>query len=162
MGHSLEARMGAHCGRQEASVIAIFVLRKAYPCTSVQNILVHGTGGLNIDQTRVGDETMVECRATPSGSGCYAWNREKGNRPEIGDPSTYHGRYPSNLMYVFESGVGDAFPDAGGGMGVRGIGSSTVYGGGKGYVNALPITGQSIGYGDSGSAHRFFQPVRVS
>src|SRR5699024_4478248 len=45
--------------------------------------------------------------------------------------------------------------NAGGGFGVRGKGGST-YANGQGFANTLAETGQTVGYGDSGGASRFF------
>jgi site-specific DNA-methyltransferase (adenine-specific) len=50
------------------------------------------------------------------------------------------------------------FPQAGGGFGKRGA-SSSIYGGGKGFTDA---TGETIGFGDSGSAARFFYCAKAS
>jgi site-specific DNA-methyltransferase (adenine-specific) len=54
------------------------------------------------------------------------------------------------------------FPsEAGGGYGVRGKGGST-YANGEGFANTLSETGQTVGYGDSGSAARFFYCAKAS
>ncbi len=54
------------------------------------------------------------------------------------------------------------FPsEAGGGFGVRGKGGST-YANGEGFANTLSETGQTVGYGDSGSAARFFYCAKAS
>jgi len=50
---------------------------------------------------------------------------------------------------------------AGGGFGVRGKGGQT-YASGKGFANTLSETGQTVGYGDTGGASRFFYVAKAS
>lgn len=69
----------------------VVVARKPLDGTVAANVLKYGTGGLNIDASRVGDEVRVNPPANNlDGSG---W----GMRPK-GDPSTAVGRWPANVI----------------------------------------------------------------
>ena len=74
---------------------------------------------------------------------------------------TASGRWPANLIHDGSEEVVGLFPQAGGGYGVRGKGGQT-YASGKGFANTLALTGQEVGYGDSGSASRFFYCAKAS
>jgi DNA modification methylase len=76
----------------------------------------------------------------------------------IGDPP---GRWPANVIHDGSDEVVSMFPKAGGGFGVRGKGGQT-YASGKGFANTLAVTGQAVGYGDTGSAARFFYAAKAS
>jgi site-specific DNA-methyltransferase (adenine-specific) len=72
------------------------------------------------------------------------------------------GRWPANFIHDGSEQVLALFPsEAGGGYGVRGKGGST-YANGEGFANTLSETGQAVGYGDSGSAARFFYCAKAS
>ena len=100
--------------------------RKPFRGTVARNVLAHGTGGLNIDATRVGGEG---------------------------------GRWPANVILDEHAAavLDEQAPSAGGGFGVRGSGGqSVIYDHGRGFAQSLKETGQTVGYGDSGGASRFF------
>jgi DNA modification methylase len=70
------------------------------------------------------------------------------------------GRWPANIVLtdpIFDGGIEGVVGggEAGGGFGVRGRGGD-VYGGGDGYTTNMPETGQTVGFGDSGTYSRFF------
>ena len=88
----------------------IVLARKPLIGTVAQNVLEHGTGALNIDGCRVGTETMTEGRATPSGSGCYQWNKEKCKADKLNDPIQHIGRFPANLIHDGSDEVEAVFP----------------------------------------------------
>jgi hypothetical protein len=75
--------------------------------------------------------------------------------PRGGDPS---GRWPANVTHDGSDEVMEAFAAfglAGGGFGVRGSDAGNImYGSGKGLNR--PFTGQTVGFGDTGTAARFF------
>lgn len=69
----------------------VVVARKPLEGTVAANVLKYGTGGLNIDASRIGDEVRVNAPGHNSdGSG---W----GMRPNS-DPSTVTGRWPANVI----------------------------------------------------------------
>jgi hypothetical protein len=140
----------------------ITLARKPLIGTVATNVLEHGTGGLNIGACRI--EANGE---TPCGSG----NRlGTGNTYQMkdyvstngGNVTPPEGRWPANFIHDGSEEVLALFPsEAGGGFGVRGKGGST-YANGEGFANTLSETGQTVGYGDSGSAARFFYCAKAS
>ena len=73
----------------------IIVARKPFKGSLVDNILEYGVGGLNIDECRVGGETILSHNAP---KGTFA-----GGEPNRGsDTSSYHttvGRFPANVIH---------------------------------------------------------------
>ena len=116
--------------------------------TVAANVLRWGTGAINVDATRVGDEERVNPPAhNVDGSG---W----GMRPNIA-PSAVTGRWPANLCHDGSQEVLDLFPESKSPSSyVRGenIGNG-LYAGGIGKKAAGDT---AINFGDSGSAARFF------
>lgn len=70
----------------------ITVARKPLIGTVAENVLAHGTGGLNIDGCRVGDEIIV----TTNGKG-FKGSFEGGENNNGG--ATREGRWPANLIH---------------------------------------------------------------
>jgi len=94
------------------------------------NVLKWGTGAINIDSCRVSLSHVI------------------GQRPWENGPATA-GRWPSNVIHDGSDEVVAAFPDSAGGY--RGAGERT-----NGYGMAADPEKKPIGFGDSGSAARFF------
>ena len=131
----------------------ITVARKPFQGTVAANVLEHGTGAINIDGCRI-DADISEMegrsgRSTPNN----VWGAGVGH-DKTWEPSK-NGRWPANLIHDGSDEVTELFPQAGGGFATRGRGGDK-YANGKGFANTLAETGQQIGYGDSGSAARFF------
>ena len=132
----------------------IVVARKPLIGTVAANVLTYGTGGLNIDGTRVGSE-IVSTHHAPKGT--FA-----GGEPNRGsDTSTYQnhtGRWPANVIHDGSDEVVELFPtNAGGGhwakTKVTGYGE---FGGGK---------SEYFGQGEKdgkGNAARFFYCAKAS
>ncbi|NBX97806.1 site-specific DNA-methyltransferase [bacterium] len=132
----------------------IVVARKPLIGTVAANVLTYGTGGLNIDGSRVGSE-IVSTHHAPKGT--FA-----GGEPNRGsDTSTYQnhtGRWPANVIHDGSDEVVELFPaNAGGGhwakTKVTGYGE---FGGGK---------SEYFGQGEKdgkGSAARFFYCAKAS
>lgn len=76
----------------------ICMARKPLDGTVANNVLKHGTGGLNIDGTRVGTETMTEGRAKQNTDGRYAWNTGEDTSKPLDNPQVHTGRFPANLI----------------------------------------------------------------
>ncbi len=74
------------------------------------------------------------------------------------------GRYPANVVHDGSEEVLEefaAFGEAGGGFGVRGSDAgNTMYGGGKDLCRQT--VGQIVGFGDAGTAARFFYCAKAS
>ena len=128
----------------------IILARKPLDGTVANNVLAHGVGGLNIDACRVGT-TGARNNGRKKDSDIYgdfgACDRVEYNK----------GRFPANVLLDEHAAkeMDKQSGNAGGGFGVRGKGGST-YANGQGFANTLAETGQTVGYGDSGGASRFF------
>jgi site-specific DNA-methyltransferase (adenine-specific) len=132
----------------------IVLARKPFEGTVANNVLTFGVGGINIDGTRVGSET-VSVHHAPKGT--FA-----GGEPDRGsDTSTYEnhtGRFPANFIHDGSYEVVELFPaNAGGGhwskTKVTGFGE---FGGG---------TSEYLGQGEKdgfGSAARFFYCAKAN
>lgn len=134
----------------------ITVARKPLAGTVAENVLRYGTGGLNVDG----------CRIEPQGDGDYNHTgndlehtrkeREDWRMPSQQAKPNAIGRWPANLIHDGSEEVLAGFPQAGGGFGKRGgNGSLTSYGFSDGSM-------ETVGYGDSGSAARFFYCAKAS
>jgi site-specific DNA-methyltransferase (adenine-specific) len=131
--------------------------RKPLEGTVANNVLTYGTGGLNIDGSRVGDELITQVQAN-------AIDKKAIGAGGVGIPQKANGvvtqttgRFPANFIHDGSDEVVGLFPaNAGGGFGKRGAlnGGATSWGF-KGEM-------QEVGYGDSGSAARFFYCAKAS
>lgn len=141
----------------------ICLARKPLQGTVAANVLAHGTGAINIDGCRVGDDVRVyQSSGAPGGNGqrlnggdgrdaeaaaVYgAKSRERGEQVAM-------GRWPANIVHDGSEEVLAAFPDTGFSSG----------GGGLKISAGLPDTKAkgafyegNVGFMDSGSAARFF------
>ena len=127
----------------------IVLARKPFIGTVVNNVLTFGTGGINIDATRVGSDGGTFKASKPEGISNGIYGEGINGAVDIGELNK--GRWPANFIHDGSDEVVELFPDnAGGGFGKRGAlnGGATSWGF-KGEM-------QEVGYGDSGSAARFF------
>ena len=136
----------------------IVLARKTFTGTVANNVLKHGTGALNIDKSRIeiaeGDEPKAGNRTATfgtqetvsGGDGSGGW-----------EPST--GRWPANVIHDGSDEVVALFPDTGKSTGGR-IGKKTM--GDVTNVPAGEYEAGDPGYGDSGSAARFFYCAKTS
>jgi DNA modification methylase len=141
----------------------ITVARKPLIGTVASNVLAHGTGGLNIDGCRVPtDENLnggayakdggrSESQSLHGGSGMNQPGKTTGK--EYAQPS---GRWPANLIHDGSEEVVACFPVTGKSTG-GGKRNGDKFGGGF-----APSGEHSIGYGDTGSAARFFYCAKAS
>ena len=75
----------------------IILIRKPLSGTVAQNVLEHGTGGLNIDGCRVGDESTMRSNRAPIGY--------NGNKTATYDVAgSDKGRWPANVILDHEAG----------------------------------------------------------
>lgn len=133
----------------------IVLARKPLIGTVAANVLTHGTGGLNIDGSRVGSEggTARDGKADqPNDSG---WENMRGH----GIAQLNSGRWPANVIHDGSDEVVALFPDTGKSTGGR-IGKKTM--GDVTNVPAGEYQAGDPGYGDSGSAARFFYCAKAS
>lgn len=116
------------------------------------NILKHGVGAMNIDGCRVATDDLITNHSRGSDSaiskGIFG---DSSAQPTHQTEGQKLGRHPANLLHDGSDEVVGMFPaGAGGGFGVRGKGRN-VFGSGLD-----SDTGQTVGFGDEGSAARFF------
>jgi site-specific DNA-methyltransferase (adenine-specific) len=142
--------MGFGTALKPACELIVLARKPLSEGTVAANILKWGTGALNIDGCRVesGQDHADNCARTFQ-SGIW---KTSGTAPnEITTEAHSSGRWPANVIHDGSDEVVAAFPDAGGGYGKRGGNESlTSYGFAGG-------TMETVGYGDSGSAARFFK-----
>lgn len=128
--------------------------------TIAANVLKWGTGALNIDMCRVGAEE-IKTHGYNGNSFSQSY-KEKGIAPQLAEYKTSQGRWPAHLIHDGSQEVMDLFPEtkspktytrkSGGhsteNSGMRGVGEDA----GK----------ESLNFGDSGSAARFFYCAKPS
>jgi site-specific DNA-methyltransferase (adenine-specific) len=132
----------------------ITVARKPLVGTVAANVLAHGTGALNIDGCRVAGESTK--RENHGGTGDPTqWRTGNGGDFTSGSDA---GRWPANLIHDGSDEVLAGFPWSKDGVAVGGKGrSASIYGtktGGR--------KGGDQGYGQEGSAARFFYCAKAS
>lgn len=135
------------------SVEPIVMARKSFKGTVSNNVLKYGTGAINIDECRVGDEEISTHNAP---KGTFAGGEE--NRgSDTNSYKTHIGRWPANLLHDGSEEVLELFPDS----------KST----GKNYIKdeyeeketSTPFKrGNLFVRGDDGSAARFFYCAKAN
>ena len=138
----------------------IVVARKPLIGTVANNVLTYGTGALNIDGTRVGESArplIIPHQQHSKDKNTHGSNGFGGGSHAFGE--TILGRWPANVIHDGSDEVLAGFPDTGKSTGGR-IGKKSM-----GDVTNVPA-GQyeagDPGYGDSGSAARFFYCAKAS
>lgn len=120
----------------------IIVARKPLCGTVAENVLTHGTGGINVDGCRVGAHDPacdMDCDCTCGASG--------------------QGRWPANVVHDGSSEVVGLFPDTASGSRKAG---RHVVAGGQGRYGLFSEGELPEIIGDSGSAARFFYCAKAS
>jgi hypothetical protein len=133
----------------------IVLARKPLIGTIAANVLAHGTGGLNIDGCRIcdGSETGEDKPQYNANYGNAVFGKGMGG----GAWANTTGRWPANLLHDGSDEVVALFPTAGGGFGKRGGQEGSTVG-----DFGMGATMETVGYGDSGSAARFFYCAKSS
>lgn len=138
----------------------IIVARKPLAGTVAANVLLHGTGALNVDACRieVDDDSYAK---NHSGDRGHADNRSRDSGFAMGcGHASDAGRWPANVCHDGSDEVLERFPDTTSGKpGVmrKGVNEGACYGA----ESRGPGT-QMTGFGDSGSASRFFYAAKAS
>jgi DNA modification methylase len=120
--------------------------------TVATNALKHGTGGLNIDGSRVGTEQVETGRGGRSSASTF--------NASIGDktpPNT--GRFPANLIHDGSDEVVGLFPDTKSG---KASGYNFEVGNQDNPARNVTNIKSGVHFGDSGSAARFFYCAKAS
>jgi len=113
-GHNITKGTSPHEGWGTAlkpALEPITVARKPFPGTVANNVLEWGTGGLNIDGSRVGTEENL---AGGSGRvGGFAGKTQGGDTSNYRVEGHTQGRFPANLIHDGSDEVVGLFPDTG-------------------------------------------------
>jgi DNA modification methylase len=144
----------------------IVVARKPLIGTVAENVLTHGTGGLNIDASRIGTTDNLN-------GGIYSNKKGKFGHDIYNDARNYlpkesykqpEGRWPANL--ILDEYTAELLDEQSGSSKspktyVRGVG--TLEGERVAYANIGEVAGtESKNYGDTGGASRFFYVAKAS
>jgi len=133
----------------------IVMARKPLIGTVAENVLEHGTGALNIDGCRIGDNAGW---SYPNGRGGEGWHGREGLGGNLHEPmAATLGRWPANIIHDGSDEVLAAFPESDGQQGdltghSRDRLSQGVYGDMKA-ARDFPARN------DAGSAARFFKSI---
>lgn len=140
----------------------IVLARKPFEGTIANNVLIHGTGGLNIDGCRVGTE---DTRAPASKTALGMMNDDNWKAQEVMAGSA-NGRFPANFIHDGSDEVVELFPDAKGmakgGATQKGSAGINIYGGNSLNKSKTTFPENRLGFNDSGSAARFFYCAKAS
>jgi DNA modification methylase len=130
--------------------------------TVAENCLKYGTGGINIDESRVGTEERYNAPAGNKAGG-NSLNMSAVGMPQDVDGTTVIGRFPANLIHDNSEEVRECFPET------KSVKSQTTN---ERYLSGNDNTKQSgdgkLMYGkispenthnDSGNASRFFKSI---
>jgi len=139
----------------------IVLARKPFSGTVADNVLKHGTGGINIDACRVGKDkrTQLSGQAMKPGKSTFV-GLPQSERP-IGYLQTVQGRFPANFIHDGSEEVLNMFPKTSGEKRTKIIARN-----GKLKGNIYGNYGENLhntpSYPDSGSAARFFYCAKAS
>ena len=132
--------------------------RKPLDGTVANNVLKHGTGGLNIDGTRIPtQEHLGRPQAQNSESNPFS----KGLKSNGYNDNSQGKRFPANLIHDGSDEVEAVFPQTKSGDIKPHHHKSNVYGG-NALLSSKTINSSVATYGDSGSASRFFYTAKAS
>jgi site-specific DNA-methyltransferase (adenine-specific) len=121
--------------------------------TVAANVLEHGTGAINVDGCRVATDEKLSCSTSAPYANDRTWNASI--TPGIEREQNAQGRWPANLIHDGSEEVMGGFPETTSGKpyGVRGPDR---------YGFTSHEGTELTGYGDSGSAARFFYCAKAS
>ena len=149
----------------------VIVARKPLDGTVAANVLRHGTGALNIDGCRVSWQSDADKAAGRPASFSKAHEGFEGKAFNIADRShrdpvaeqSAVGRWPANLLHDGSDEVLAGFPEGSfNPAGVFATGQNAGAMGGRGFGSDGNAQRDVFGYGDSGSAARFFYCAKAS
>lgn len=138
----------------------ICVARKPLIGTVAENVLRFGTGAINVDGCRVGDEVVGWGGGAAGGN---TWNEENCGLAKGGDARPVSGRWPANLIHDGSEEVVALFPQSNGAGGSVPNVKITGYGDGIGTGKSEYFGGERTKVDSgSGSAARFFYCAKAS
>ena len=135
----------------------ITVARKPLIGTVAENVLAWGTGAINVDGCRVGDEVRFNAPAGNKAGG-NSLNMSAVGMPQDADGRTVAGRWPANLIHDGSDEVLAGFPQtSSGALNQASVkASNAIYRQHAGYADPKTYAA------DSGSAARFFYCAKAS
>ena len=130
--------------------------------TVAENVLKYGTGGINIDESRV--ETSDNLQAVVKGIRTEGWRKMEGRNDIETEKKLYGtpegmGRFPANLIHDNSEEVRECFPETKSQAGIKNLPTSNIYGGNSLLKSKTLGTGEITGFSDSGNASRFFKSI---
>jgi len=135
----------------------IVLARKPLIGTVTHCVLNYGTGGLNIDATRIGYEGGgSQCEGGDACKCGHGYSTENPVKHPARNDETF-GRFPSNVIHDGSDVILDMFPHTNGGQARTGNPKGKTFGGGKMDENVV-----GVWYGDEGSVARFFYCAKPS
>ena len=140
----------------------IVVARKPLIGTIVENVLEHGTGGLNIDGCRIETEEKLNGGAYSGGQRSDGdWKENSGfKNDKLESFEQPKGRFPANLIHDGSDEVVSLFPESK--SNTRPPTGKGILDPNKGWNNNSMIDKTQRGFKDEGSAARFFYCAKAS
>ncbi len=121
--------------------------------TVAENVLKWGTGGINIDGSRVGTEEITQRLATVDGGTAIGAKAVGVKQKATGETTTTTGRFPANLIHDGSDEVVSLFPNS----------NSSATKRNRNTVGSFGMPNDNTPeYGDKGSASRFFYCAKAS
>lgn len=140
----------------------IIVARKPFKGSLVDNVIENGVGGINIDECRVGNET-ISIHNAPKGT--FAG----GEHGRGSDTSSYRdstGRFPANTILTYDENDFDevcgGFPNSKGASSQNNYSNGHIYRGQSLQESNTSLNGYREWYNDNGSASRYFYCAKAS
>ena len=133
----------------------IVMARKPFKGTVAENVLEHGTGGINIDECRV--ESCGDHKRTfqPTNNSRNIYGEQTGFQPSNKD-----GRYPANVMHDGSEEVLEIFPNTKGA--IRNPTGKKILNDEKGWNQNNMIDKTVRGFNDEGTAARYFYCAKAN
>jgi site-specific DNA-methyltransferase (adenine-specific) len=138
----------------------IVMARKPLIGTVAANVIIHGTGALNIDGSRVGTEQTTTTIKDLSQAHGNQFGKTGISYPSMGEKLNPVGRWPANFIHDGSDEVVELFPDTKGV--VRQPTGKTILNPETGWNNNSMSDTTVRGFADSGSAARFFYCAKAS
>ena len=140
----------------------VVMARKPYDGATVDSVLEHGTGALNIDACRVEGGERPHRTSTADGDGGNTIQvRDGGLNGSEATGTTTEGRYPANLM--FDEVAAEQLDEKNGTTVSQGGREEKASGYGSGNFGGTDeVVGDSPGFGDKGGPSRYFYTSKAS
>jgi DNA modification methylase len=136
----------------------IVLARKPLIGTVATNIIIHGTGALNIDGSRVGTEQTTTTIKDLSQAHGNNFGKSGITYPTMGEKLNPVGRWPANFIHDGSDEVVELFPDTKSGK----LNTASITAANLTYGTRPKELSTQFDYADSGSAARFFYCAKAS